>query len=150
MWKKAVEKKDGKLDEKLRGYIRIAEDIWEEENRDYEYLDLEELGGKEQYTSKGVKEIAAVRPHNRIRRRIQASRSSRRDVLATFLTSLMFALRRPNDSTDFQLLDKLQCLFPQKQYERLTSAPARAILFKDIVQVCSLNIEQGNSPLKGN
>ena len=60
VWKKAVEKNDKKLDAKLRAYIRTAETAWEEENGEYGDRDLEELGGKEGYTSADVKEIANV------------------------------------------------------------------------------------------
>jgi hypothetical protein len=60
VWKKAVEKNDKKLDAKLRAYIKTAETVWEEENGEYGDRDLEELGGKEGYTSADVKEIADV------------------------------------------------------------------------------------------
>ena len=60
VWKKAVEKNNAKLDAKLRAYIKTAEAVWEEENGEYGDRDLEELGGKEGYTSADVKEIANV------------------------------------------------------------------------------------------
>ncbi|GHT94747.1 hypothetical protein FACS1894141_2000 [Spirochaetia bacterium] len=60
VWKKSVERNDKKLDEKLRAYIRMADDIWEDENQEYGKRDLEELGGKEGYTSKDVKELAGI------------------------------------------------------------------------------------------
>jgi len=60
VWKKNVEKNDRLLDEKLRSYVRLAEQIWEEENGEYGDKDLEELGGKEGYTSADVKELARV------------------------------------------------------------------------------------------
>jgi hypothetical protein len=60
VWKKAVETNGKKLDEKLRAYIRMAEDIWEDENREYGEKDLEELGGKEGFTSRDVKELAGA------------------------------------------------------------------------------------------
>ena len=60
VWKKAVEKHDKKLDEKLRAYVRMAEQVWEEENGDYENSDLEELGGKEKFTSADVKQLAGI------------------------------------------------------------------------------------------
>jgi transposase len=41
VWKKAVEKNDRKLDEKLRAYIRMADEIWEDENEEYGERDLE-------------------------------------------------------------------------------------------------------------
>jgi transposase len=60
VWKKAVETNEKKLDEKLRTYIRMAEDIWEDENREYGEKDLEELGGKDGFTSGDVKELAGA------------------------------------------------------------------------------------------
>ena len=60
VWKKAVEKNDKKLDEKLRAYIKMAEQVWDDENTEYGNGDLEELGGKEKFTSKDVKELAGI------------------------------------------------------------------------------------------
>jgi len=60
VWKKTVEKNDKKLDEKLRAYIHMANEIWEDENGEYGDRDLEELGGKEGYTSADVKELAGI------------------------------------------------------------------------------------------
>ena len=60
VWKKAVEKNDQKLDVKLRAYINMAEQVWEDENSEYGNLDLEELGGKEKFTSTDVKELANI------------------------------------------------------------------------------------------
>ena len=60
VWKKSVEKNDRKLDEKLRSYINMAEKIWDDENSDYGNRDLEELGGKEKFTSADVKELAGI------------------------------------------------------------------------------------------
>jgi len=60
VWKKAVEKNDKKLDEKLRSYIKLAERVWEDENNDYGDKDLEELGGKDGFTSADVKELAEI------------------------------------------------------------------------------------------
>jgi transposase len=60
VWKKGVEKQDEKLDEKLRAYIRLADAVWEDENKEYRNRDLEELGNKAGYTSKDVKELAAA------------------------------------------------------------------------------------------
>jgi transposase len=60
VWKKSVEKNDKKLDGKLRAYIRTAEQVWKEENDEYGDLDLEELGGKEQFSSADVKELAWI------------------------------------------------------------------------------------------
>jgi transposase len=60
VWKKSVEKNDKKLDEKLRAYVRMAERAWDEENSEYGERDLEELGGKEAFTSADVKELAGI------------------------------------------------------------------------------------------
>ena len=60
VWKKAVEKNDKKLDEKLRVYIRMAEKVWNDENSEYGNRDLEELGGREKITSKDVRELARI------------------------------------------------------------------------------------------
>jgi len=60
VWKKAVEKNDKKLDEKLRAYIGMAEQVWEDENKEYGNRDLEELGGKEKFTSTDVKHLAGI------------------------------------------------------------------------------------------
>jgi len=60
VWKKSVQRNDKQLDEKLRAYIRMAEQVWEDENSEYGDLDLEELGGKAGYTSNDVKELASM------------------------------------------------------------------------------------------
>jgi transposase len=60
VWKKSVEKNDKKLDEKLRAYIRLAGQAWEDENKEYGNRDLEELGGKEAFTSADVKALAGI------------------------------------------------------------------------------------------
>jgi transposase len=60
VWKKAAETNDKKLDEKLRAYIKMAEQAWEDENGEYGDSDLEELGGKEQFTSADVQELAGI------------------------------------------------------------------------------------------
>jgi len=65
VWKKAVEKNDRKLDGKLRAYIRMAERAWDDGNSEYGERDLEEMGGKEEFTSAGVKELAGI-PRERI------------------------------------------------------------------------------------
>ena len=57
-WKKAVEKNDRKLDEKLRAYIRMAERAWDDENGGYGVRYLEEMGGKERFTGADVKKLA--------------------------------------------------------------------------------------------
>jgi transposase len=56
VWKKAVETNNKKLDAKLHAYIQMADKVWEEENCEYGNRDLEELGGKQGYTSADVKE----------------------------------------------------------------------------------------------
>ena len=58
LWKKSVEKNDKKLDEKLRAYVRMAEQVWDDENGEYGERDLEELGGKERFTSADVQALA--------------------------------------------------------------------------------------------
>jgi hypothetical protein len=58
VWKKTVEKNGRKLDEKLRAYVKMAEEVWEDENAGYGDKDLEEMGRKEGYTSKDVKGLA--------------------------------------------------------------------------------------------
>jgi hypothetical protein len=60
VWKKAVEKNDKKLDEKLRAYVSMAEQVWEDENDEYGNRDLEELGGKEKFTNADVKHLAGI------------------------------------------------------------------------------------------
>jgi len=60
VWKKTIEHYDKQLDLKLRSYVRLAEQVWEEENSAYGEADLEELGGKERYTSADVKELAGI------------------------------------------------------------------------------------------
>jgi transposase len=60
VWKKNIEKNDRNLDEKLRSYVRLAERVWEEEDEEYGDKDLEELGGKDGYTSADVKELAGI------------------------------------------------------------------------------------------
>jgi transposase len=60
VWKKSVEKNNKNLDGKLRGYIRLAQQVWDEENDEYGDKDLEELGGKDGYTSADVAELAEI------------------------------------------------------------------------------------------
>jgi transposase len=60
VWKKSVEKNDKKLDEKLRAYVKMAEQAWEDENDEYGDGDLEERGGKEEFTSADVRELAEI------------------------------------------------------------------------------------------
>jgi transposase len=60
VWKKSVVKNNKNLDDKLRGYIRLAQKVWEDENAEYGDKDLEELGGKDGYTSSDVKELAGI------------------------------------------------------------------------------------------
>jgi transposase len=60
VWKKAVEKNEKKLDDKLRSYIKMAERVWEDENHEYGNRDLEELGGKEKFTRADMKELVGI------------------------------------------------------------------------------------------
>ena len=60
VWKKAAEKNDKKLDEKLRAYIRMIEKAWDDENGEYGNRDLEELGGKEKFASADIKKLAGL------------------------------------------------------------------------------------------
>jgi transposase len=60
VWERAVETNNRKLDAKLRAYIQMAEQIWEDENGEYGNNDLEELVGKEGYTSADVQELAGI------------------------------------------------------------------------------------------
>ena len=60
VWKKAVEKNNKRLDEKLRAYVRMADQVWKDENGEYGDRDLEELGGQEQFTSADVRKLAGV------------------------------------------------------------------------------------------
>jgi transposase len=60
VWKKSVEKNDKKLDEKLRSYIKMAEQVWDDENNEYGNRDLEELGGQEEFSSEDVKKLAKI------------------------------------------------------------------------------------------
>jgi transposase len=60
VWKKSVEKHDKNLDEKLRSYIKLANKVWADENREYQDKDLEELGGKDGFSSADVKELAGI------------------------------------------------------------------------------------------
>jgi transposase len=60
VWKKSVERNDKRLDDKLRAYIRMVDQIWEDENIEYGSRDIEELGGKEEFTSTDVKELANI------------------------------------------------------------------------------------------
>jgi transposase len=60
VWKKAVENNDKRLDEKLRAYIHVTEKVWKDENDEYGNRDLEEMGGKERFSSADVKELALI------------------------------------------------------------------------------------------
>jgi transposase len=60
VWRKVIEKNDVSLDKKLREYIKLAEQIRKDENTEYGNNDLEELGGKEGYTSADVKKMAGI------------------------------------------------------------------------------------------
>jgi transposase len=60
VWKKSVAKNDNNLDDKLRAYIRMAEQVWEDENIEYGNRDLEELGGKEKFSSADIKKLSGI------------------------------------------------------------------------------------------
>lgn len=60
VWKKSVEKHNTRLDEKLRTYMKLASQVWEEENAEYGERDIEELGEKRAYTSADVKELVRI------------------------------------------------------------------------------------------
>jgi hypothetical protein len=60
VWKRAVETNNKKLDEKLRAYIRTADEAWGGENSEYGDRGLEGMGGKEGYTGAGAKGLAGV------------------------------------------------------------------------------------------
>jgi transposase len=57
VWKKPVEKNDKEPGDKLRAYIKMAGQAWEDENGN---RDLEEPGGKEKFTSADVKGLAGM------------------------------------------------------------------------------------------
>jgi transposase len=58
--KKAVGTSGRRLDGKSRAYIRMAEDIWEGENRERVEKGLEEPGGKEGLASRDARELAGA------------------------------------------------------------------------------------------
>jgi len=58
VWKKAVEKNEKKLDEKLRVFLKDVEEITDEENREYGNKDLAELGEDITVTSEEIKAVA--------------------------------------------------------------------------------------------
>lgn len=59
VWKRAVEKNEQKLDEKLRDFLRDVEEITDEENSEYGGKDLPEPGEDITVTSEEIKEAAA-------------------------------------------------------------------------------------------
>lgn len=59
VWKRAVEKNEKKLDEKLRVFIRDVDEITRKENEAYGDKDLAELGEDITVTSEEIKETAA-------------------------------------------------------------------------------------------
>ncbi len=59
VWKKAVEKNERKLDEKLRVFLREVNEITENENQEYGDKDLAELGEDITVTSKEIRAVAA-------------------------------------------------------------------------------------------
>ena len=58
VWKKAVEKNEKKLDEKLRVFLKEVEEITDVENREYGNKDLAELGEDITVTSEEIKAVA--------------------------------------------------------------------------------------------
>ena len=58
VWKKAVEKNEKKLDEKLRVFLKEVEEITDGENREYGNKDLAELGEDITVTSEEIKAVA--------------------------------------------------------------------------------------------
>lgn len=58
VWKKAVEKNEKKLDEKLRVFMKEVEEITDGENREYGNKDLAELGENITVTSEEIKAVA--------------------------------------------------------------------------------------------
>ena len=58
VWKKAVEKNEKKLDEKLRVFMKEVEEITDGENREYGNKDLAELGEDITVTSEEIKAVA--------------------------------------------------------------------------------------------
>ncbi|MDO4506357.1 MAG: hypothetical protein Q4B64_05370 [Spirochaetales bacterium] len=59
VWKKAVEKNEKKLDEKLKVFLKDVEEITHRENEVYGDKDLAELGEDITVTSEEIKEAAA-------------------------------------------------------------------------------------------
>ena len=58
VWKKAVEKNEKKLDEKLRVFLKDVEEITDVENREYGNKDLDEVGEDITVTSEEIKAVA--------------------------------------------------------------------------------------------
>ena len=58
VWKKAVEKNEKKLDEKLRVFLKDVEEITDGENREYGNKDLAEVGEDITVTSEEIKAVA--------------------------------------------------------------------------------------------
>ena len=58
VWKKAVEKNEKKLDEKLRVFLKDVEEITDVENREYGNKDLAEVGEDITVTSEEIKAVA--------------------------------------------------------------------------------------------
>ena len=58
VWKRAVEKNERKLDEKLRLFLREVDEITENENQEYGDKDLAELGDDITVTSEEIKAVA--------------------------------------------------------------------------------------------
>jgi transposase len=60
VWKRSIETNERKLDEKLRAYIREAEQISEYENNEYGNRDLEELGEQTTFSAADVSKLADI------------------------------------------------------------------------------------------
>ena len=59
VWKKAVEKNEKKLDEKLRIFLNYVEEITRKENQVYGDKDFAETGDNVPVTSEDIKTVAA-------------------------------------------------------------------------------------------
>ena len=58
VWKRAVEKNENKLDEKLKAFVATINKAVDDENTVYGDLDLEELGEQATLTTEDVKKLA--------------------------------------------------------------------------------------------
>lgn len=58
VWKRGIDTNDRKLDEKLRAFIREAEQVSRTENDEYGDRDLEELGEQANFTAEDISKLA--------------------------------------------------------------------------------------------